>query len=317
MNIKLHALLFTAIVVVVVFVTNGGGRRARVSPAEAVDPPLVVTREARPFSFYSASLDEAPVSSDVRRVPARNWEVLDPTVSAQAVLVQSLDDSFPFYHYNTYTLWPTASLTKFLTAVVVLEDIGADEKVIVTKRAADAAGSKVGLRDGEIYTAEDLLKIMVLASSNDAAIAFEDHVGLDEFVRLINKKAGVLGMGRSIFHDGSGLSDLNQSTANDLLRLVRYIVEKHPTVFQWTRSPSVLVQPVNSDESRVIYNINPLSSRVNFLGGKTGTSSAARENLVTLLSHNGQRLVVIVLGSWDRVRAVDTLLEWIGDAYSL
>ena len=205
-----------------------------------------------------------------------------------------------------------------MTAVIVLEDIGGREKIIVTERAVNAEGSSGGLREGEQYRVEDLVKILLIASSNDAAITFEDHVGgVHEFIRLMNKKAGELGMSRSIFNDASGLSDLNLSTASDILRLIRYVLEEHPNILTWTRMPSFLVQPLNSVDSRIIYNVNPIASRSDFLGGKTGTSQAALQNLVSLFSYKGKRMVMVILGSWNRVKDAEDLLGWIDRAYSL
>lgn len=250
--------------------------------------------------------------------PTRNWDVLDPEVSAHAVLIQSLDDYFPFYHFNTYGSWPTASLAKLVTAVVVLEDLPNLKKVEITERAVLTEGIAGGLRAGEIYNTEDLLKILLLSSSNDAATAFEDsNGGRDEFVRLMNKKAREIGMTQTVFYDAAGLSDLNQTNASDVLLLLRYIVKERPQVLNWTRMPTFLVQPVNFYESRLVYNIDPLVSNARFLGGKTGTSGAAKENLASIFSFSDRRVVVIILGSRDRFKETERLLEWVGRAYNL
>jgi D-alanyl-D-alanine carboxypeptidase len=309
MSLKYHGLLFVVVLLITVAVTNVSTHKE--VPVAA--PPVVASDSV---SFYGASLSgtQAPT---VRHASVRNWDVLDPELLLQGALVQSLDDQFPFYHYNTYKVWPVASLTKLLTSVVVLEEVGASAKITVTARAAAAKGSTAGLQEGEVYLAEELLKIMMLSSANDAAIAFEDHVGFNEFVRLMNRKARILGMDRSVFHDGSGLSDLNQSTANDLLRLARYAVSKHPSVLQWTRMPTFLVQPLNGVATRVIDNVNPLVLNADFLGGKTGTSRAALQNLIGVFSFRGQRVVVVVLGSWNRAADSVSLLDWMEEAYSL
>ncbi|MDO8752052.1 MAG: hypothetical protein Q7J22_00650, partial [Candidatus Wolfebacteria bacterium] len=202
--------------------------------------------------------------------------------------------------------------------LVVLEDVGANKKIMITERAVATEGLAGNLQTGEIYSAQDLLKIMLLSSSNDAAVAFEDFAGgTDEFIRLMNRKARELGMTGSLFYDASGLSSLNSSTASDLLRLLRYIAESHPQIFQWTRIPSFLVQPVNDVESRLVSNINPLVAKPEFLGGKTGTSPRAGENLIALFSLGDERIVMILLGSRDRVGDAERLLKWIGEAYGL
>ena len=316
MKSKYHIFLFVGVLFLAVTISNVTNKDSSLF-SSALGEAEGGSQPVQSNTFFDASLSSLDLV-EVREGPSRDWNVLDPKLSLQGVLIQSIDDGFPYYHYNTYKAWPTASLTKLLTAVIVLEDIGGREKIIVTERAVNAEGSSGGLREGEQYRVEDLVKILLIASSNDAAITFEDHVGgVHEFIRLMNKKAGELGMSRSIFNDASGLSDLNLSTASDILRLIRYVLEEHPNILTWTRMPSFLVQPLNSVDSRIIYNVNPIASRSDFLGGKTGTSQAALQNLVSLFSYKGKRMVMVILGSWNRVKDAEDLLGWIDRAYSL
>lgn len=257
-------------------------------------------------------------SFKIKKNPERNWNALDPKITAEAAIVQSLDENFPFFHFNTYKSWPMASLSKLMTAVLVLEEAGKNKKITITEKAVAAEGESGGLKSGEIYTSQDLLKIMLLASSNDAAAAFEDYFGgKDEFLKLLNKRAGYLEMTQTVFFDASGLSDLNQSTATDLLRLTKYILEKEPDIFNWSRLPNFLVQPINGEKSRTIVNIDPLVSNDDFWGGKTGTSEEARENLVAIFSLQNKRIAMILLGSRDRFKDAETLLTWVEKAYVL
>lgn len=268
------------------------------------------------FAFQKASFSAVSPVVEVKRGPERIWEVLDPKISAVAAMVQSLDDNFPFYNFNTYKTWPMASLTKLLTAILVIDEIGLNKKIMVSERAVAVEGEAGGLESGEIYTSGDLLKVMLLTSSNDAAAAFEDYVGgKDEFLKLLNKKAEELGMTQTLLHDGSGLSDLNQSTASDLLRLTKYILEHEPQIFSWARLQQFLVQPINDGKTRTIYNINPFVSDSNFLGGKTGTSEEAGENLLAIFTLKNHRVALILLGSSNRINDVKILLDWIEKAY--
>ncbi|OGG41722.1 hypothetical protein A3A21_03610 [Candidatus Jorgensenbacteria bacterium RIFCSPLOWO2_01_FULL_45_25b] len=266
-------------------------------------------------SLYAASLTDV-AHERVSVLPIRKWDVLDPALSSEAVLLQSLDDSFPFYHQETYKSWPTASLAKLMTAVVVFEQIGFSKNIPITERAVATEGVAGGLQIGEIYSSEDLLKIMLLSSSNDAAVAFEDFLGGTEmFVSFMNKKAMELGMTRTMFQGASGLSNLSFSTASDMLRLAKYILQEHPDIFNWTRLHNFLVQPTNGTESKTIYNINPFVSDEGFLGGKTGTSPGARENLLAFFTFQDTRVVMILLGSRNRVLDAKRLMEWTENAY--
>jgi len=254
---------------------------------------------------------------NIKILPSRNWDILDPKINSQSILVQSLDEYFPFYHLNTQKMWPMASLTKLLTAVVALEDIGENKKILITEKALATEGIAGNLIKDDIYSVRDLLKIMFLTSSNDAASAFEEYIGgKNEFAKLLNQKTRKIGMMQTVLYDASGLSDLNQSNTGDLLKLVKYILQNHPDIFNWTRLNSFLAQPLNGTDGNLVQNINPLFIRDNFLGGKTGTSDEAKENLVAIFSFKNYRIATIILGSSDRIKEIDNLFEWMEEAYS-
>ncbi len=249
------------------------------------------------------------------KAPERNWDVLDPQISAQAVVVESLDDNFPFFKYGSYKIWPLASLTKLLTAAVVIEKFGLSEKIEITPEAMATQGEAGDLRLGEIYSARDLLKIMLMMSSNRAAAAFELHLGRDQFVEMAMEKARVIGMTQTTVYDASGLNDSNTSTARDILLLLKYVLEREPEILGYTRLPSMLVQPVNGERSHTVTNIDPLAVRTDFLGGKTGTSEAAGQNLAAVVSLKNRRMAIVILGSRDRFKETDDLLAWVEKAY--
>ncbi len=250
------------------------------------------------------------------RLPVRDWSVLNPAVSSSAVLAESLDTNFPYLRENTEQVWPMASLTKLLTAVVVLENIGTDKQIPISTSTATDEGTAGNLKGGEIYNSGDLLKIMLLASSNGAAEAFSDYVGRDKFVSMLMAKAGSIGMRNTIVYDASGWNDGNVTTASDVFALLNYIIADHPEILGWTRLTSFLAQPLNSERTNIVANIDPLSARGDFLGGKTGTSPKAGENLAAIVSFRNEHLAVVILGSSDRYDELDGVLNWINKAYT-
>ena len=315
MNIRWQSLILILIILISVALTKTDFGKAGIflSPKNTE-----VTSSVNPNSSFT---EEGGIRSGVgkndEKFPTRIWSVLDSEIKAQAVLIQSLDSGFPFLHYNTYKQWPIASISKLMTAVAVLETIGENKKISISENAIFTEGGAGELKSGEVYSSRDLIKIMLLASSNDAAVAFEEYAGgPDEFVRLLNKKARELGMNDTVFYDGSGLSDLNVSTANDLLILTKYIIEKYPEIFSWTRTNSFLVEPMNSPKTRMVTNIIPFLDNRNFLGGKTGTIESSHENFLGIFLLKNYRVAVIVLGSPNRVEEVPTLLQWVERAYT-
>src|SRR3989344_4539709 len=162
-------------------------------------------------SALSSNASESDIFQE--KPPMRIWDVLDPSVSAEAVLIQSLDDGFPFLSHNTYKSWPIASLTKILAAVVVLENFQINERIPISEVAVSTEGEAGSLRSGEAYSVRDLAQIMLLTSSNDAAAAFEEYAGgKEQFAELLNAKAVAIGMASTVVYDGSGLSDGNVSS---------------------------------------------------------------------------------------------------------
>ncbi|GAH52495.1 unnamed protein product, partial [marine sediment metagenome] len=259
MDIKWQALILTVLILLSLTLTRLGDN---IEKSEQALIAAATTPAPQFFTFQRATLVEY---QPVQKVPMRKWDVQDPNITAHAALVHSLEDNIPLFRSNTHESWSLASLTKLLTAVVVLEDIGINKKIPISKEVIATEGEAGNLTSGEVYTARDLLKIMLLTSSNDAAAAFEEYLGGKEtFVRILTDKTFKLGMTETVLEDGSGLSDMNKSTASDLLVLVKYILSRYPELFTWTRITELLVQPINDVTVRNIYNINTLVDRRDF-----------------------------------------------------
>jgi len=247
----------------------------------------------------------------------RNLNVLDPETQSQGIIIQVLDTQSFLYKKNIYTEWPLASLTKLITAVVVLENIKNIEQtpITITSSTENVEDGRGKLTTGEIYKASDLLKIMLMASSNRAAESLKEYFGQEKFLSLVKLLTSKIGMSQTTIYDASGLDDRNSGTPSDMLILLKYILEKYPQIFTWTRISNLAFQPLNSTRINIIENINPLNERTDFLGGKTGTSPQAKENLVAILQFKTEKLGIVILGSKDRLRDLNTLLNWINSAY--
>ncbi len=253
--------------------------------------------------------------NELKKMPARDWSVLDPNLSAEGILMESLDNNFSFYRYNAYKMWHLASLTKLITAVVVVENVGLDKRIPISTSTMTVEGEAGNLEAGEVYNSEDLLKIMLMESSNRAAAAFEEYIGSDKFLSLAKETMSKIGMTQTVIYDSSGLNDANEGTASDIYLLLKYILENDPEILTWTRLTTLSVQPLNSSRINIVSNIDPIASRADFLGGKTGTTPAAKENLATVLEFKNQRIVGVILGSNSRFDDLNTLLKWISTAY--
>jgi len=107
-----------------------------------------------------------------------------------------------------------------MTAVIVLENYSLEDQIAISKKAIDTFGIAGEFKEGEIFSVKDLLYILLVESSNDAAEALAEKIGRENFVSLMNQKAQKLGMENTVFLNPSGLDfdpkEENQSTARDL-----------------------------------------------------------------------------------------------------
>lgn len=253
----------------------------------------------------------------------RVLEVPRARCESRSCLVHSLDDDIPLFYENTQIEHQLASVTKLLTAVVVYENIDLREEVVISEFAVNYAESTAGnLYPGETYYAEDLIKIMLMTSSNSASIALEEYFGREEFLTMMNQKAWNIGMTRSNFEDGSGLSNFNTGTARDVLYLIKYINTHYPEILEWTAIEEETFHTTDIARANTLKNIVPfVVSRESYVYGKTGTTSVAGQNIVAIfnlinISGDDRNVVLILFNSPDRYEELDRLVDWVVRAYN-
>jgi D-alanyl-D-alanine carboxypeptidase len=229
-----------------------------------------------------------------------------PGLSARAYLLYDVDADAVLLTHNTAVALPPASLTKLMTALLILESGALTETVTV--RGADLIGNaSMGLVAGEERTVEELLWGLLIPSGNDAAMALaRHHAGsVDSFVQQMNTRARALGLHQTQFANPHGLDAENHvSSAADLLILTRLLWDK-PLFRTIVRTAETVIgdHPLRSTNEFL-----GLEETVN--GVKTGTSDAAGQCLITGLELAGHQVFVVVLGSTDRYSDTRTIVEW-------
>src|SRR3989344_3648911 len=218
-------------------------------------------------------------------------------------------DGKPLYEFRTDKRWPIASVTKLMTALVARELLSPGEVIVITPEAVAAEGAAGGFSAYEKYRLSELEEAVLAVSSNDAAFAIAAHYGETDFIREMNRMAALLGMNETNFSDPTGISLQNRSTATDLFRLVKFIWEEEPGIFEIPRQPSVVITD-ELDRSRTLANINVFAGRADFLGGKTGSLPEAHGNLVSIfkLPDETSPVVIVVLGAGDRFEETENIL---------
>jgi serine-type D-Ala-D-Ala carboxypeptidase (penicillin-binding protein 5/6) len=209
---------------------------------------------------------------------------------------------------------PIASLTKMMTALIVVQRARPSDKVRVTKEALAYKGSAVGvLPKGKRVKLETMLNGLLLPSGNDAAIALAQRVSgtVARFVVRMNDEARKLGLECTRFSSPDGFRDAgNHSCAVDLAALARAVLDQPRLARIVRRRRAVLPFPIKGGRL-YLFNNNPLlrTGYPGAIGIKTGYTDAAGRCLVAAAQRNGRRLGVVLLHSPDPGRQARQLLN--------
>ena len=244
-------------------------------------------------------------------------ERVAPAVQAKAALVADLETGETYYELNPEVRWPLASITKLVSVVVATDFLDEEQEVVVTQEDFDLETNNHILEPGGRYKVKDLLRAMLLNSSNEAAEAVAKFHGRDDFVEAMNVKAERWGLGNTNFDDPTGISVSNQSTLYDLEKVVRAIYKLYPEIFETTTRDGWTIYNNNSDTFSRVVTTNNFVGWNDFLGGKTGYTDEALGNLVSLFSYEGRPVLIIVFGTLDRFGDTRLLYDWFKRNYRL
>jgi len=215
---------------------------------------------------------------------------------------------------------PMASVTKLMTALVVLDNTELGDPVVISDSAADTGEAEVGLVAGETWTVWELLNAIIVRSGNDAATALAEHVGgsVAGFADLMNAKAAELGMTSSHFVNPHGLdADGHFSSANDLLTLGLAALDD-PVLARLARTRVVKFRTAPNGAVRRAVNTNELLGAFEGVAGlKTGFTSKAGRVLVSAAARDGRTLVAVVMGTEDHFADTRELLAYGFDMFGL
>jgi D-alanyl-D-alanine carboxypeptidase (penicillin-binding protein 5/6) len=209
---------------------------------------------------------------------------------------------------------PIASLTKMMTALIVVQRSKPSDKVRVTKEALAYKGSAVGvLPKGKRVKLETMLNGLLLPSGNDAAIALAQRMSgtVARFVTRMNEEARQLGLVCTRFSSPDGFEDKgNHSCAVDLAALARAVLDQPRLARIVRRRRAVLPFPIKGGRL-YLFNNNPLlrTGYPGAIGIKTGYTDAAGRCLVAAAERNGRRLGVVLLHSPDPGKQARQLLN--------
>ncbi len=242
-------------------------------------------------------------NASVKKAPARQSREAEPPCKSFIVVEaqggKMIDGS------NINEKRAPASITKLMVAYVVLGRLATGgikltDKITISKEASKIGGSQVYLKEGEVFTLEELMKAMMVASGNDAAYAISEYVAgsKDEMVNLMNAQAKALGLADTEFHTVHGLPPAkgekeDTTSCSDLAVLARELL-KNPRVLEWTS----IQRDTFRNGTFVLTNTNKLLGKFAGTDGlKTGYYSQTGFNIVATAKRGDIRFIAVVMGS--------------------
>jgi serine-type D-Ala-D-Ala carboxypeptidase (penicillin-binding protein 5/6) len=250
----------------------------------------------------------APIALD--RVDAFHLALRKPP---RAGLLFDVDTGDVLWRHDPLLILPVASLTKIMTALIVVDRTRPNDPVRITQAALNYQGSGVGmLPKGRRVRAEALLNGLLIVSGNDAAIALADHIAGNErrFARLMNRRARRWGLTCTRFVSSHGLEAGNRSCARDLAVLTRLAMRK-PRIRRIVRLSQVEMRFPIKGGKLYLTGHNPLirAGYAGTIGLKTGYTGEAGRCFVGVVRRGGHRLGIVLLNSFDPARQAEKLLD--------
>ena len=259
--------------------------------------------------FAAASAVAAPAALDASKLRL---------ASANAIVLDA-GDGQPVYAKAADEVTPIASLTKLMTAMVVLDaNLPGDEALEIDLDDFDyLKGTRSRLRMGATLTRDEMLRLALMASENRAASALARHYpgGSPAFVAAMNAKAAALGMTRTRYEDPTGLSPRNVSTASDLARLVRAAAD-YPRIRDYSTTPAHYVEVQPTGQTLGFNNSNALvrNGEWDIQLQKTGYIREAGRCVVMLATIASRPVVIVLLdsiGKLARLTDAERVRHWL------
>jgi D-alanyl-D-alanine endopeptidase (penicillin-binding protein 7) len=268
-------------------------------------------------AVFALSIGFAQAAGDKKGAPKSPARSDDVFLRSAVALVQDAASGETLIAKNQGVVLPIASITKLMTAIVILDGgLNLEQRVAISDEDYDLVkGTRSRLRPGTVLTRDELLLLALMSSENRAAFSLARTYpgGTGAFVSAMNAKARELGMNDTHFIDPTGLSSANVSTAQDLARLVR-AAHEYPLIRQYSTRDGATVHAFG--RALDYRNTNGLVRNAHWEIGlsKTGYISEAGRCLVMRVRLASREVIVVLLDSWgklSRVGDANRIKKWL------
>lgn len=269
----------------------------------------LVVIAALPFAFAAVAAGDKPSRARAAKAAMVADSGGQPILKSSGVLVLDPASGQTLYAKNADQAAPIASITKLMTAMVVLDaNLALDEVLEIGTEDIDLVkNTHSRLPIGSHFRRDDLLRLSLMASDNRAASALGRHYpgGIGAFVDAMNAKAKALGLANTRFVDSSGLQPGNVSSALDLGKLVA-AASRYELIREYSTTGAVEVQLPDSRRKLSFVNTNVLVRNSDWKIGlsKTGYISESGKCLVMQAMIANQPIVIVLLDSWGRLTRI-------------
>ena len=252
------------------------------------------------------SLKQATLTEEKKQ---RIAQIALPNVAANGAIIIDANTGKVLYEKNADTRFFPASITKILTALLVIENTQLDNRVIYSRSATtnlESGAVTLGLVEGDNISVRDSLYGLLLKSANEIANGLAEHVSgsIPAFANLMNQKAKELGCTNSNFTNPSGLNDVNHFTTARDMALIAKACFANETFVQFDSTlnynfPATIKKPTLTPITMGHKMLNSADTRFyeGIIGGKTGYTSKAKNTLVTCAKRGNTKLITVILNA--------------------
>lgn len=278
------------------------------------------------FDFKKATGSVLDSQITPSSVPLKKGDAISLEINAKSaisVFVGKNGQQEILFAKNETDNLPIASITKLVTALVVLDNYDLSQKVLID---ADSSSLEKGrpasvLAVGQSFFVKSLLNLMLVDSNSTAADSLAKVAGYDRFLQLMNEKAKAIGLSDVIFSTPVGRGNTNLMSVQDVVKILNYINLNKPEIFDISSQKSYILFDSNFQFVRNVQNINSLlddptlSERI--IGGKTGETVDAGQCLALIVKAKDRQnyIINVVLNSDDRFSEMKKIINWDDASY--
>jgi D-alanyl-D-alanine carboxypeptidase (penicillin-binding protein 5/6) len=255
--------------------------------------------------------EEVDSIKPLKLLPEKSLNFSEISSSSAATLFTDFESGEILFSKNKDKRLPMASITKLMTALIVIERVGPSEIVTVPALSTQPLDTNMGLAVGDKVSVGDLLHGLLITSGADASLSLSAYVGGTEekFVAQMNERAAKLGLRDTQFTNSVGYDDNGHySTASDLTKIAR-IALTNPYISEIVANRTYTATSVDG-KKYYLSNTNLLLGTPYYKGIKTGTTFQAGQCLITLFDDGTRKIIGVVLNSANRFAETEGIIEW-------